>query len=78
MVRVVFLHPDLGLGGAERLVVDAALALISKGIRTWFEMIQVTKEQLFNICLTIIIDSSSTFFICTMLNFRNRRYEYKI
>lgn len=29
-MRVVFLHPDLGIGGAERLVVDAALALKSK------------------------------------------------
>ena len=29
--RVVFLHPDLGIGGAERLVVDAGLALKSKG-----------------------------------------------
>ena len=24
---VVFFHPDLGIGGAERLVVDAAVAL---------------------------------------------------
>ena len=31
MVKVVFLHPDLGIGGAERLVVDAALALKAKG-----------------------------------------------
>ncbi|XP_046740570.1 alpha-1,3/1,6-mannosyltransferase ALG2 [Diprion similis] len=31
MVRVSFLHPDLGIGGAERLVVDAALALKRKG-----------------------------------------------
>jgi alpha-1,3/alpha-1,6-mannosyltransferase len=31
MVKVVFLHPDLGIGGAERLVVDAALALQSQG-----------------------------------------------
>uniref|UniRef100_A0A1Q3G0L9 Alpha-1,3/1,6-mannosyltransferase ALG2 n=1 Tax=Culex tarsalis TaxID=7177 RepID=A0A1Q3G0L9_CULTA len=31
MVRVLFVHPDLGLGGAERLVVDAALALQAKG-----------------------------------------------
>ncbi|XP_053956895.1 alpha-1,3/1,6-mannosyltransferase ALG2 [Anastrepha ludens] len=31
MVRIVFLHPDLGIGGAERLVVDAALALKSRG-----------------------------------------------
>lgn len=31
MVKVGFIHPDLGIGGAERLVVDAALALKSKG-----------------------------------------------
>lgn len=30
MPNVVFLHPDLGIGGAERLVVDAALALKAK------------------------------------------------
>ncbi|XP_046686184.1 LOW QUALITY PROTEIN: alpha-1,3/1,6-mannosyltransferase ALG2-like [Homalodisca vitripennis] len=29
--NILFLHPDLGIGGAERLVVDAALALIAKG-----------------------------------------------
>ena len=28
---VVFLHPDLGIGGAERLVVDAAVALQERG-----------------------------------------------
>ncbi|XP_017473301.1 PREDICTED: alpha-1,3/1,6-mannosyltransferase ALG2 [Rhagoletis zephyria] len=31
MVRILFLHPDLGIGGAERLVVDAALALKARG-----------------------------------------------
>jgi len=31
MARVVFVHPDLGIGGAERLVVDAALALKQRG-----------------------------------------------
>lgn len=31
MTRVTFLHPDLGIGGAERLVVDAALALKKEG-----------------------------------------------
>ncbi|XP_012058845.1 PREDICTED: alpha-1,3/1,6-mannosyltransferase ALG2 [Atta cephalotes] len=31
MTRVTFLHPDLGIGGAERLVVDAALALKKYG-----------------------------------------------
>ena len=36
MVRVVFIHPDLGIGGAERLVVDAALALKRKGHEVQF------------------------------------------
>ena len=31
MVRVAFIHPDLGIGGAERLIVDVALALKSRG-----------------------------------------------
>lgn len=31
MVRLVFIHPDLGIGGAERAVVDAAMALKSRG-----------------------------------------------
>ncbi|ESO07213.1 hypothetical protein HELRODRAFT_110729 [Helobdella robusta] len=31
MVRVVFVHPDLGIGGAERAIIDAALALKSRG-----------------------------------------------
>lgn len=31
MVRIAFVHPDLGIGGAERLVVDAGLALKSRG-----------------------------------------------
>lgn len=30
-MRVAFLHPDLGLGGAERLIVDAAKALALRG-----------------------------------------------
>ncbi|XP_043228202.1 alpha-1,3/1,6-mannosyltransferase ALG2-like isoform X2 [Amphibalanus amphitrite] len=30
-MRVLFLHPDLGIGGAERLVVDAGLALQRRG-----------------------------------------------
>ncbi|XP_072109619.1 alpha-1,3/1,6-mannosyltransferase ALG2 [Mobula birostris] len=33
MVSVVFLHPDLGIGGAERLVLDAALALRRRGLQ---------------------------------------------
>lgn len=30
---VVFLHPDLGIGGAERLVVDAAVGLQNRGYK---------------------------------------------
>jgi len=30
-LKVCFLHPDLGLGGAERLIVDAAAGLSSRG-----------------------------------------------
>ncbi|KAG6844882.1 hypothetical protein H0H87_002717 [Tephrocybe sp. NHM501043] len=30
-LRVAFIHPDLGIGGAERLVVDAALGLQARG-----------------------------------------------
>lgn len=29
--RIVFFHPDLGIGGAERLVVDAAVGLQNLG-----------------------------------------------
>lgn len=28
---MIFIHPDLGIGGAERLVVDAAVSLRNKG-----------------------------------------------
>ena len=31
--RIVFFHPDLGIGGAERLVVDAAVGLQDRGHR---------------------------------------------
>jgi alpha-1,3/alpha-1,6-mannosyltransferase len=28
---IVFFHPDLGIGGAERLVIDAAVGLKNRG-----------------------------------------------
>lgn len=31
--NVIFIHPDLGIGGAERLIIDAALALQARGHR---------------------------------------------
>ena len=30
-LNVAFVHPDLGIGGAERLVIDAGVALQQKG-----------------------------------------------
>lgn len=36
MGKVVFIHPDLGIGGAERAVIDAALALKSRGHQVEF------------------------------------------
>jgi len=32
-LRILFVHPDLGIGGAERLIVDAAVGLQKKGHR---------------------------------------------
>lgn len=29
--NIVFFHPDLGIGGAERLVIDAAVGLQGRG-----------------------------------------------
>ncbi|KAJ3791403.1 hypothetical protein GGU11DRAFT_751884 [Lentinula aff. detonsa] len=31
MLKIAFIHPDLGIGGAEHLVVDAALGLQNLG-----------------------------------------------
>ena len=50
MVRVVFLHPDLGIGGAERLIVDCSLALQSK-------VEKICSLQ--TVCLYSILPSSS-------------------
>jgi hypothetical protein len=30
-MNIVFFHPDLGIGGAERLVIDAAVGLQNRG-----------------------------------------------
>ncbi|EJW71654.1 hypothetical protein WUBG_17438 [Wuchereria bancrofti] len=33
---ITIIHPDLGIGGAERLVVDAAIAMKENGHRVQF------------------------------------------
>ena len=45
--KIIFLHPDLGLGGAERLVVDAALALQEKGYLVKFVTAYHNKNHCF-------------------------------
>ncbi|KAL5015982.1 hypothetical protein ScPMuIL_005571 [Solemya velum] len=47
MPEVVFLHPDLGIGGAERAVIDAALALKSKGHSVHFVTAHHDKSHCF-------------------------------
>lgn len=45
-MRILFLHPDLGIGGAERLVVDAAVAYKEAGHGVYF----VTNHHDLNHC----------------------------
>jgi alpha-1,3/alpha-1,6-mannosyltransferase len=44
-LRVVFLHPDLGIGGAERLVVDAAVGLLKHQSERPVEVMIVTNHH---------------------------------
>ncbi|KAL1131349.1 hypothetical protein AAG570_010967 [Ranatra chinensis] len=46
--KVVFLHPDLGLGGAERLAVDAALALKGGGYQVSFVTSHHNRDHCFS------------------------------
>ncbi|XP_060814336.1 alpha-1,3/1,6-mannosyltransferase ALG2 [Bombus pascuorum] len=48
MTRVTFLHPDLGIGGAERLVVDAALSLKKQGYEVNFVTTHHDSEHCFS------------------------------
>ena len=47
MTRVVFIHPDLGIGGAERAMVDSALALKSSGSNVEFFTAHHDKKHCF-------------------------------
>lgn len=52
-MKVTFLHPDLGLGGAERLVVDAVLALRNRGHEVKIVTNQFSKNHCFTDLLPI-------------------------
>ncbi|XP_014776147.1 alpha-1,3/1,6-mannosyltransferase ALG2 [Octopus bimaculoides] len=47
MLNIVFVHPDLGIGGAERAVVDAAMALKSRGHTVRFLTAHHDREHCF-------------------------------
>lgn len=45
--NIVFVHPDLGIGGAERLVIDAAMGLQSLGHKVTILTSYRNKEHCF-------------------------------
>lgn len=46
-LNIAFLHPELGIGGAERLVIDAALALQDKGHKVTLFCAHVDRNRCF-------------------------------
>uniref|UniRef100_A0AC34QGF7 Alpha-1,3/1,6-mannosyltransferase ALG2 n=2 Tax=Panagrolaimus sp. JU765 TaxID=591449 RepID=A0AC34QGF7_9BILA len=60
-MKIVFIHPDLGIGGAERLVVDAALALKSKGHQVRFVTNQFSPDHCFSEVLDFDIETIGGF-----------------
>ena len=92
MVHVVFLHPDLGIGGAERSVLDAGLALKSKGHNVKFvtahhdvgHSFEETKNGTFEVGLTAsVITVHQHSYLCSSgsRNFRDggtRNMKYKL
>ncbi|GMR36242.1 hypothetical protein PMAYCL1PPCAC_06437 [Pristionchus mayeri] len=61
-MRVTVLHPDLGIGGAERLIVDAALALQSKGHTVKVVTNQFDPAHAFSECSQLEIVSCFSWF----------------
>ncbi|CAJ0573147.1 unnamed protein product, partial [Mesorhabditis spiculigera] len=55
-MRVTFLHPDLGIGGAERLIVDAAVALEKKGHTVKLVTAQYDRGHCFRETLDMDVD----------------------
>jgi alpha-1,3/alpha-1,6-mannosyltransferase len=46
--HTVFFHPDLGIGGAERLVIDAAVALQERGHKVTIFTSHCDKQHCFD------------------------------
>ncbi|KAK0409536.1 hypothetical protein QR680_004606 [Steinernema hermaphroditum] len=56
-MRITFLHPDLGIGGAERLVVDAAVALERHGHQVKMITNQYSPDHCFAETATLDIET---------------------
>ena len=56
--NIVFVHPDLGIGGAERLVIDAAVGLQNAGHKVTI----LTSYRDKNHCFEEARDGKSTLF----------------
>jgi len=54
-LNIAFVHPDLGIGGAERLVVDSAMALKNSGHQITMYTSHHDKTHCFKETLGIII-----------------------
>ena len=53
-MHTVFLHPDLGIGGAERAMIDAALSLKSNGHSVEFVTSHHDKAHCFEVALLLV------------------------
>lgn len=70
--RIVFIHPDLGIGGAERLVVDAAVGLQGLGYSTTFLTSHCDKTHCFDECR-----DGTSHFLTIYSNLTNSRFTYR-
>ncbi|KAI9485992.1 MAG: alpha-1,3/1,6-mannosyltransferase ALG2 [Benjaminiella poitrasii] len=59
-LKIAFIHPDLGIGGAERLVVDAAVGIQSKG----HEVVMYTSHHDPNHCFEETRDGTLEVRVC--------------
>jgi hypothetical protein len=70
---IIFLHPDLGIGGAERLVVDAAVGLQRRGHRVVIFTSHCDPGHCFDEARDGIFFSFPLFPMCVLMMKRNTR-----
>jgi len=62
MKKVAILHPDLGIGGAENLIINVALALESKGYKVKIYTPHFDPERCFSECKQLDIEVRGNWF----------------